>query len=101
VTTTHLPRLEPLRTVRAGVLEVAYYQAGPAGGPPVLLLHGFPDDIHSTRASALSAEAIRRLPSPTGDTASTPAAKWSDTPFARPRYARHTCADRCRRSHWR
>ena len=42
-----LPRLEPLKSVRAGVLEVSYYDAGPAGGRPVLLLHGFPYDIHS------------------------------------------------------
>ena len=40
-------RLEPLEPVRAGVLEVAYYEDGPAGGDPVLLLHGFPYDIHS------------------------------------------------------
>ncbi len=33
--------------MRAGVQEVAYYQAGPANGDPVLLLHGFPYDIHS------------------------------------------------------
>lgn len=44
---TGLRRLEPLQRVRAGVLEVAYYQAGPADGQPVLLLHGFPYDIHS------------------------------------------------------
>jgi pimeloyl-ACP methyl ester carboxylesterase len=42
-----LPRLEPLHTVRTGVLEVAYHQAGPPGGQPVLLLHGFPYDVHS------------------------------------------------------
>jgi pimeloyl-ACP methyl ester carboxylesterase len=47
MTTTGLSRLEPLQSVPAGVLEVAYYQAGPADGPPVLLLHGFPYDIHS------------------------------------------------------
>ncbi|WP_343240737.1 MULTISPECIES: alpha/beta hydrolase [unclassified Streptomyces] len=35
------------RTVRAGVLDVAYYEAGPARGPAVLLLHGFPYDVHS------------------------------------------------------
>lgn len=43
---TGLARLEPLTRVRAGVLEVAYYEAGPADGDAVLL-HGFPYDIHS------------------------------------------------------
>jgi alpha/beta hydrolase fold len=42
-----LGRLEPLRTVRAGVLDIAYYEAGPAGGDVALLLHGYPYDIHS------------------------------------------------------
>src|SRR5450759_5130107 len=40
-------RLEPLRHVDAGVLNVAYYEAGPVDGPVVMLLHGFPYDIHS------------------------------------------------------
>jgi pimeloyl-ACP methyl ester carboxylesterase len=40
-------RLEPLRQVDAGVLDIAYYEAGPANGPAVLLLHGFPYDVHS------------------------------------------------------
>ena len=40
-------RLEPLRSVDAGVLNIAYYEAGPADGPVVMLLHGFPYDIHS------------------------------------------------------
>jgi pimeloyl-ACP methyl ester carboxylesterase len=36
-----------IRSVRTDVLEVGYYEAGPANGPVVLLLHGFPYDIHS------------------------------------------------------
>ncbi|WP_229190248.1 alpha/beta fold hydrolase [Bradyrhizobium brasilense] len=40
-------RLEPLRHVDAGVLNIAYYEAGPSIGPAVLLMHGFPYDIHS------------------------------------------------------
>ena len=40
-------RLEPLRHVDAGVLNIAYYEAGPADGPAVMLLHGFPFDIHT------------------------------------------------------
>ncbi|WGT64879.1 alpha/beta fold hydrolase [Variovorax paradoxus] len=40
-------RMEPLRKIEAGVLEIAYYEAGPADGPPVLLMHGFPYDIHT------------------------------------------------------
>jgi pimeloyl-ACP methyl ester carboxylesterase len=37
----------PLKTVRTNVLEVGYHESGPAGGFPVLLLHGFPDDAHA------------------------------------------------------
>jgi pimeloyl-ACP methyl ester carboxylesterase len=40
-------RLEPLRAVDTGVLNIAYYEDGPTDGPPVVLLHGFPYDIHS------------------------------------------------------
>lgn len=40
-------RLEPLRHVDAGVLNIAYCEAGPANGPVAVLLHGFPYDIHS------------------------------------------------------
>jgi pimeloyl-ACP methyl ester carboxylesterase len=36
-----------LNRVEAGVLDVAYEELGPANGTPVVLLHGFPYDIHS------------------------------------------------------
>ena len=37
----------PLEQIDAGVLSVGYAEAGPPQGPPVLLLHGWPYDIHS------------------------------------------------------
>src|SRR2546422_1234892 len=37
----------PLKQVNAGPLNVGYAEAGPAGGPPVILLHGWPYDIYS------------------------------------------------------
>jgi pimeloyl-ACP methyl ester carboxylesterase len=40
-------RLELLRHIDAGVLSIAYYEEGPADGPTVVLLHGFPYDVHS------------------------------------------------------
>jgi pimeloyl-ACP methyl ester carboxylesterase len=36
-----------LKQIDAGVLNVGYAEAGPANGPPVILLHGWPYDIHS------------------------------------------------------
>ena len=50
-----LPTIKPgtnrsfgaLQQIDAGVLNVGYAEAGPGGGPPVILLHGWPYDIHS------------------------------------------------------
>ena len=36
-----------LKQIEAGVLNVGYAEAGAMNGPPVLLLHGWPYDIHS------------------------------------------------------
>jgi hypothetical protein len=36
-----------LKQINAGLLNVGYAEAGPADGKPVLLLHGWPYDIHS------------------------------------------------------
>jgi pimeloyl-ACP methyl ester carboxylesterase len=50
-----LPEVKPgthtsfgaLKQIDAGVLNIGYAEAGPADGPPVILLHGWPYDIYS------------------------------------------------------
>jgi pimeloyl-ACP methyl ester carboxylesterase len=37
----------PVQQIEAGVLNHGYVPAGPAGGPAVMLLHGWPYDIHA------------------------------------------------------
>jgi pimeloyl-ACP methyl ester carboxylesterase len=52
---TQLPTIKPgtnttfaaLKQIDAGVLNVGYAEAGPPDGDPVVLLHGWPYDIHS------------------------------------------------------
>jgi pimeloyl-ACP methyl ester carboxylesterase len=39
--------LGPVKHIGSELLNIAYAEAGPADGPPVILLHGWPYDIHS------------------------------------------------------
>ena len=50
-----------IRQIDAGVLNVGYAEAGPADGEPVILLHGWPYDIHTYAdvAPLLAAEGFR------------------------------------------
>src|SRR5215211_5796027 len=51
-----------LKQIDAGVLNVSYAEAGPSDGPPVILLHGWPYDIHSfVDVAPLLAEAGYRV----------------------------------------
>jgi pimeloyl-ACP methyl ester carboxylesterase len=36
-----------MKTTRTATLEIAYEESGPADARPVILLHGFPDDVHA------------------------------------------------------
>jgi pimeloyl-ACP methyl ester carboxylesterase len=36
-----------MKTVRTPALDIAYEESGPADGKPVVLMHGFPDDVHA------------------------------------------------------
>src|SRR3954471_14238355 len=42
-----------MQPVRTPVLEIAYQESGPADGPPVILLHGWPSDVHDYDGVAL------------------------------------------------
>lgn len=51
----------PVKQIKAGVLNTGYVELGPAHGRPVVLMHGFPYDIHSyvKVAPLLAAEGYR------------------------------------------
>ena len=55
------PSLGPIKQINAGVLNVGYAEVGAANGRPVILLHGWPYDIHSYAdvAPLLSAKGYR------------------------------------------
>src|ERR1700685_544935 len=56
------PSFGPLKQINAGLLNVGYVEAGPANGPAVVLLHGWPYDIHSyTEVAPLLAAAGYRV----------------------------------------
>jgi pimeloyl-ACP methyl ester carboxylesterase len=56
-------RLGPVRQIDAGELSVGYVEAGPSDGQPVILLHGWPYDIHSYAdvSATLAAKGFRVL----------------------------------------
>ena len=41
------PSFEDVKQIDAGLLNVGYVDAGPRDAPAVMLLHGWPYDIHS------------------------------------------------------
>lgn len=51
------------KTVRTRLLEIAYQESGPADGTPVILLHGWPSDVHDfdDAAAMLAAGGLRVL----------------------------------------
>lgn len=57
------PAFPSYKTVRTGVLEIAYEEYGPSNGTPILLLHGFPYDPRSFEevAPKLAANGCRAL----------------------------------------
>jgi pimeloyl-ACP methyl ester carboxylesterase len=55
------PSFGTLKQIDAGLLSVGYVEVGPAGGAPVILVHGWPYDIHAFAevAPALAARGYR------------------------------------------
>ena len=61
--TQTLPEDRPVTTIAIPSLDIAYLERGPADGPVVILVHGFPDDATAWLPvmDALAAEGIRSL----------------------------------------
>ena len=54
--------LGPVKQIAAGLLDVGYVDVGPPDGSPVVLLHGWPYDIHTyAEVSPLLAAASYRV----------------------------------------
>ena len=58
-----MPTAPRASSIRTPSLEIAYEERGPAAGPTLILLHGFPDDVRAWDAVAapLAAEGCRVL----------------------------------------
>jgi pimeloyl-ACP methyl ester carboxylesterase len=52
-----------MKSISAGVLNIAYFETGPEEGPPAILLHGFPYDAraYSAVSALLAAQGFRCL----------------------------------------
>jgi pimeloyl-ACP methyl ester carboxylesterase len=52
-----------MKTIKTELLEIAYFDDGPPGGQPVLLLHGWPDDAYGMKplADRLNAVGFRAI----------------------------------------
>lgn len=63
MSTASATKFANIKQVRAGVLDIGYAEDGPKAGPPVVLLHGWPYDIHSyvEVAPQLAAKGFRVL----------------------------------------
>src|SRR5438105_15833096 len=44
---TGFGQTSPDKSAQTATLDIGYVESGPARGFPVILLHGFPDDVHA------------------------------------------------------
>jgi pimeloyl-ACP methyl ester carboxylesterase len=52
----------PVEQIDAGVLDVGHVDVGPRNGQPVMLLHGWPYDIHRRSGAARRAVEVPGAP---------------------------------------